>query len=256
MRNFGIGILFLVFLSTLFQLKTFAQTQVSVGIATNVPLSGKVLNGEIISGSNKGYYPSTTPYDAQMAGVISLNPAVSLDTIGIDNAYPLISNGTVLVRVATINGPIHEKDPITSSSIAGVGMRATRTGYILGTAVGSYTVSNKNQVGEIIVTLNRHYDFVSRRLSNSIFDIFAVSELAAYESPSVVFKYAMAAFIIILAIILGFLSYGRVAALGIEALGRNPLASKSINYGILLNVTITVAIIVIGFIISYAILRL
>jgi len=65
----------------------------------------------------------------------------------------------------------------------------------------------------------------------------------------------VAAFIVIISFIFGFLSFSRVAARGVEALGRNPMAKKTIQLGILLNVIITLGIIVAGLLLATAILK-
>jgi F0F1-type ATP synthase membrane subunit c/vacuolar-type H+-ATPase subunit K len=56
--------------------------------------------------------------------------------------------------------------------------------------------------------------------------------------------------------ILGFLSFGRAAAKGVEALGRNPAASRIIHLGIIFNVAIVVAIALAGLAVAFLILRL
>lgn len=72
-----------------------------------------------------------------------------------------------------------------------------------------------------------------------------------YESPSVVFKYVVAAFIIVFCVAIGFLTFSRVASNGIQAIGRNPMAGKMINLGIFLNVALTLGIIGAGIVVAY-----
>jgi F0F1-type ATP synthase membrane subunit c/vacuolar-type H+-ATPase subunit K len=62
--------------------------------------------------------------------------------------------------------------------------------------------------------------------------------------------------VVILSFILGFISFGRIANTGVEALGRNPLAGKMIQFGIFLNVLITISIVIAGFALAYFVLRL
>ncbi|HRN96392.1 MAG TPA: hypothetical protein PLD54_03025, partial [Candidatus Levybacteria bacterium] len=76
------------------------------------------------------------------------------------------------------------------------------------------------------------------------------------EEPTTVFKYFLAGLIMVLAFVIGFFSFGRIANTGIEALGRNPLASRMIQLGIMLNVLITVAIIASGLVMAYFVIRL
>ena len=58
------------------------------------------------------------------------------------------------VRVSIENGSIEPGDPITSSSLAGVGMKATVPGRIIGTALSSYDGSG---VGEVIVLVGSSF---------------------------------------------------------------------------------------------------
>jgi hypothetical protein len=83
-----------------------------------------------------------------------------------------------------------------------------------------------------------------------------LTAVATTEEPTVVFKYFLAGMILLLSFVIGFFSFGRIANTGIEALGRNPLAAKIIQLGIMLNVLITVAIIGSGLVMAYFVLRL
>jgi F0F1-type ATP synthase membrane subunit c/vacuolar-type H+-ATPase subunit K len=56
--------------------------------------------------------------------------------------------------------------------------------------------------------------------------------------------------------VLGYFSFGRAAAKGVEALGRNPSASRVIHMGIIFNVAIVVAIALAGLGVAFLIIRL
>lgn len=250
--------LFCVLISVL-PFGVFAQDQnVSIGIANHIPIKGdNIKNGDIISSSEGGYILSRTPYDPLVIGVVSLNPAVSLDLEGAgNNSYPVVTSGNVEVNVSSINGNIEVGDLITSSSIPGVGMKASQTGYVIGRALDSFTSENSNEVGSINIALNLHYSYSNTSKPSTLSDIFNLSLLATYESPSAVFKYVVAGIVILLSFVLGVFSFGRVANTGLEALGRNPLAGKMIQFGIILNILITLVIIVAGFGMAYLIIRL
>ena len=238
----------------------YAKTDenISLGIANYIPISGKnIKDGDIVASTEKGYILSKTPYDPLVIGIVTTKPAVSLNIQGSDaSTYPVVSAGNVLVNVSSMNGDIAVGDLITSSSIPGVGMKATKTGYILGRALDPYSSPDKKTVGSINIVLNLHYSYSSTKTQGNLKDIFNLSLLATYESPSAVFKYVVAGFIIVIAFILGVISFGRVANTGVEALGRNPLAGKMIQFGIIVNVLITITIIVAGFGMAYLIIRL
>lgn len=231
----------------------YAQT--SLGVANAFPVQGKVRDGAIVSFSNKGYAISVNPYDPTMIGAISMNPALSIDMESASKVYPVISTGNVIVAVSSLSGPIKKGDLITSSNIAGVGMKAVKSGYVLGAALDSYASSNAKAVGRIAVAMNVHYAFSKSVSTPSIFEIFDFSRVA-YEQPSVILKYFIAGFTVLLSCLLGFISFGRIANRGIEALGRNPLAGRMIQIGIILNVLVTLSIVTVGFALAYFILRL
>lgn len=235
-----------------------AVDNVSLGIANYIPIQGSnIKNGDIISFSNKGYFLSSKPYDPFIIGVVITNPAVSLSLVnGGKNNYPVATSGNIEVNVNSSNGNIRSGDLITTSSIPGVGMRATKTGYVIGSATSSYSSKNPKEVGKVNISLNLHYAYLASPVLSNLKDIFNLSILATYETPSAVFKYFVAGIVIILAALFGFLSFGRTANKGIEALGRNPLAGKMIELGIVLNVLIALGILGTGLIVAIVIIRL
>ena len=209
--------------------KVFAG-DVSFGVANYLPvLDGEVRDGDIISSSPQGFVLSKTTYDPMLVGVVTENPAISFNTSEESKKYPVVSAGNVLVNVSTVGGHINKGDPVTSSEIPGVGMKASRSGFILGTALEDYASSDTKEIKKINVALNFHYYSIERNVKAGLMDIVKLSSLATYEEPRTVFKYFISAVIVLLSFVLGFLSFGRVAARGIDALGRNPLASKMIQ---------------------------
>lgn len=270
----GIVILYSLFLIHGFSLRpVFAQTitdvpsvtltpipptdDLSVGLSNSVPITDKnPQNGDIVSYGVTGYYITSQVYDPAMVGVVTTNPAVSIETENIDNAQPVMMNGNVQVNVVTVNGNIKKGDLITSSNIKGAGMKASRAGYVLGMALADYSNSNTSQVGQIPVSLNIHYFFSDTKVQTGLLDFFNLTTLATYEQPTVAFKYFISGSVILLTIIVGFLSFGRLANTGIEALGRNPLAGRKIQLAIALNILMTLAIVGAGLAVAYFVINL
>lgn len=254
----AVGIIFV--LSGVFAMGAKAQQieDVSLGIANYIPISGEnISDGDIVSSTEKGNILSKTPYDPLVIGVVTEKPAVSLNPETTEeNTYPVAASGNVRVHVSSINGDIKVGDLVTSSEMPGVGMKANKTGYVIGRSLDNFSSKNPQEVGTINVALNLHYSYSSARTQSSLKDIFNLSVLATYESPSAVFKYVVAGIVLILAFVLGVFSFGRVANTGIEALGRNPLAGKMIQFGIVVNVLITLAIVATGFGLAFLIIRL
>ena len=234
-----------------------SQNEFGLGIAIYLPINETAVpDGSIITSDDQGFTMARSPYDPKMVGVVNLNPAISITTQEQSQKFPVISNGSAQVRVSGENGAIRKGDLITSSATPGVGTKAIQPGFVLGNAVDNFTPSQPSDVKTIMVTINVHYYSAKPSLTSNLYDIFNLSAAAAYEQPLVVMKYLVAGVIMILSIVFGFLYFGRVASSGIEALGRNPLASRSIQLGILFNVAITIGIVGAGVIVSVLIIRL
>ncbi len=113
-----------------------------------------ITDGEL--GSKAWIAKSTNNYQTSVVGIISTNPN---ETIGQnfsaeENPRPVAISGRIPVKVSTINGPILPGDLITTSSIPGVGMRATGKGQVVARALQSYTETDPTVVGKIVVQLS------------------------------------------------------------------------------------------------------
>lgn len=246
----------LLLLARLFTPLTFAAD--FSGMAVDVEIQNKnVAEGSIISSTGKGFVISNTEYDTAIFGVASETPAVSLESLKAENQTSVVYTGQTLLNVSAKNGAIKKNDLITSSTIPGVGIKATKNGYVVGSAVESY--SGKG-IGKIIVNVNPHFNGTvnenpeSQDTATNLFDLLANAKKAPTISPINSLRYLLSALIIIVAFVLGFAYFGRVAQKGVEAVGRNPLAGKFIEFSVLLNVLLTALIIMVGLIVAYLIL--
>lgn len=231
------------------------ETDTSFGVANNVPIRDKIIHdGDIVSSTPKGFTLARIPYDSSMNGVVSNSAAIIFIVSGEDATYPVVTSGTVMVNCSTKEGDIRKGDFVTSSTTPGVCVKSKQAGYVLGTALENF-VPEQND-GKLRVALNVHYVTPSFSLTGSLTDIFKLSAIASYEQPLTVFKYVIAAIVVICSFVFGFWYFGRIAKTGVEALGRNPLASRMIQFGIIINVIITVAIIGAGLILALVIIRL
>ena len=233
---------------------TYAQGQ-SSGLAISIPITDKnAKDGSIISSTPKGYALSSLPYDQSIYGVITENPSVFIENINLSDTKPVLSNGKAYVLVSTINGNIKTNDLITTSAIAGVGQKATINGFILGTALQSYTEKDKNKVGKILVSVNPRYNGSFTALRGNILQILKEAPKEAFVSPFNFFRYLLAALVALAAFMIGLIYFGKTARTGVEALGRNPLAGRMIMLGVLFNLLLTLVIIGVGLAIAYLIL--
>ncbi len=94
--------------------------------------------------NNNAVVKSETPYQQQVLGIISTQPGVTLNSHAATdsahpNLYPLALSGRVPVKVTNENGDIAVGDLLTSSSIPGYAMRATKSGSVIGKALDSFS---------------------------------------------------------------------------------------------------------------------
>lgn len=235
-----------------FPLNTFAQTS-GAGVATYVPVAGSVSDGMILCGSDGGSNkPCDREYDPNMIGVVTSNPAISFATEDTTGSTPILSSGEMYVFVSADNGPIGIGDFITSSRKPGVGQKAKKSGYILGSALEEY--SDTSNDGKIKVSLTLKPAVLKKNAEANLLQMLRDGVEGAFESPLSALRYVVAAIITSVTFIYGFIHFGRIAKSGVESIGRNPLASKSIQLGVIMNMGITVAIMAGSIFVSYLIL--
>lgn len=234
------------------------QSTSSVGVAISVPLNDKnVKSGDIVSFTPQGYALSKQLYDQSVVGVVTDNPSIMVQINNGGTTFAIATSGVALVNVSAANGSIKQGDLITSSTTPGIGVKATRTGFVLGTAMDSFSSDNPKDIGQVPVSLNIHYFYSTKEtISQIVSDLINLAALSLTDQPSAVIRYIVAALTLVIAVAAGFFSFIRVARYGVEALGRNPLASRMIQLGIIFNVVITVTIILAGVVVSYLIIRL
>ncbi|MBL7078033.1 hypothetical protein ISS42_00010 [Candidatus Shapirobacteria bacterium] len=235
------------------------EEKISSGIAISILIRGeKVEDGDIVSSTSQGYVISAIPYDPAIYGVVVKNPAVSFETALSPNTYPVVNIGKVYARVSCLNGNIEEGDFITSSDIAGVGQKADQQGFMLGTALESYENSDPRAVKTILISLKPSYNTAVEGRGRGINLLSGIKMAASspFLTPLTSLRYLFAVIVTAFSFLLGFLYYGKIAKTGIEALGRNPLAARTISAGIVFNVILTGVIIAAGLFLAYLILVL
>jgi F0F1-type ATP synthase membrane subunit c/vacuolar-type H+-ATPase subunit K len=253
-------LLFLVFSTN----KVFAQLDdfiregaATLGVARMVEIKEKnVKDGAIISTAGGKVALSSIPYDGHVVGVVSRDAAIILSTKTTSSSVPVISNGTVYLLVSSKEGNIKKGDILTTSTIPGVAAKAVKDGYVLGTALEDYENQDTKKVEKIAADLDLHYFNSKPTFPGTLSDILKIALLPTREGPTPLFKYIVAAAVVLGSFVLAFLTFGRTAAKGVEALGRNPSASRVIHLGIIFNVSIVVVIVLSGLVVAFLILRL
>lgn len=223
------------------------------GVAIEVPVTGAV-DGAMVCTAAGGYGLCERPYDPSMFGVINLEPAVSLNSNNSGAVVPVVSSGNARVMVSGINGPIKKGDFITSSMVKGVGMKAKKSGYILGVALEDFTGQSQSDEGWVLVSLGVKPAVMSVGATTNLVQMMREGVDAAFLSPLSALRYVIAGLIAAVSVITGLWFFGRVARGGIEAIGRNPLAGKMIQFSVMMNVVLTLAIMGAGIVVAYIIL--
>ncbi len=107
-------------------------------VAEKYPSTDVLTAGELVSfdPAGTGVLRSTSTYASGLTGIVSTSPGVLLGS-EVDG-FMIALSGRVPTNVTNENGSIEVGDPITSSSMAGVGMKATEAGTIVGYALEAF----------------------------------------------------------------------------------------------------------------------
>lgn len=123
----------------------------SADLAENYISAQELKPGDLVAteglGNNQAIVKTNLAYQANTLGVISTNPAITLNSEAkIDSThphlYPLALEGRVPVTVSTINGNIRTGDLLTTSMLPGIAMKATKAGFVIGKALEDFTCSS------------------------------------------------------------------------------------------------------------------
>jgi hypothetical protein len=101
--------------------------------------SGKLVSLSATGTANISF--SEHPYESTLLGVVANSSRVNLGVDG-ERSVRVATGGRTPVYVTNENGPIKVGDPITSSSIEGIGMKADRPGHIIGRAAQAFDPSS------------------------------------------------------------------------------------------------------------------
>lgn len=204
----------------------------------------------------------------QLVGIVSDRSLLALDGNG-SQQVQVVTSGVTLALVSDLNGEIKNGDKITASPISGVGMKATESTPIIGTAQADSAdvqkkekiLSTKEQgeqkvlIGSIPVQVNvTFYETPEDRNSTlpPFLQDFASNVAGKQVSPV---RIILSGLILLLALIsIAVLLYSAVQS-SIISIGRNPLSEKAVHkslwqvggiiFGILLLTVIAIYLILI-----------
>lgn len=216
---------------TIWQNKILAETQLT---ASYYPVKDKeVVAGNILVKSEDGLKKATIAGDPNIFGVVVEEAMVIFHKKTPDSVL-VATEGEVPVKVTNKNGEIRRGDFITSSDIPGIGQKMTQTGTALGIALEDFN----NKEGTILVSLRvQHISLPGAGAKPRLSDFFQLmtKHLERPENFPLVLRYIFAILLAATSFFFGFSFAVRTMQKGVEAIGRNPLAKRSIQAAIVLN---------------------
>ena len=239
-------VLFIV-LSSLFIAAPVRAQDVSSGVAESVAVEGDAADGSIVCAYGSKVELCNQEYDPKIFGVVSKSPNLFLEDTTLTSGVPVVTSGRVIVRVS---GTVAKGDFVTTSTTLGVGQKAVRSGYVVGTAAED-SVDDR-----VTIVVGIRPAFVAEGVRGNLLETLREGLASVYLTPLSALRYVMAMVVTVLAFGIGFTYFGRVARSGVEAVGRNPLAGRTIQLSVILNVVLTVAIMLAGLALAYLILIL
>lgn len=211
-------------------------------IAVNLEVKDmEAKSGNIISVSGDGLVRSNKAYDPQIFGVVVDNPAIVFNRSSA-TTRAIISYGEAKVLVSDKNGKIVSGDPITSSDLPGVGQKAIETGPILGKALEDFP-SGEGQGGQGLISVFVNIQIggvgvqplAKEKVEKKITAPFLTIGGGRIEDTKKMAIYLLSALVGTGTFFLGFFSFVRSLRAGVEAIGRNPLARRSIQVALAFN---------------------
>jgi len=260
MGNLRFALFVVVFLTFTIPGAVLAQAPAALGgVAINVEVKDKdVSAGDILSLTKDGLVRSAAAYDISMYGVVAAAPILSVEP-KTDTTRAVISSGETDVRVSTKGGAIQIGDFITSSVEAGVGQKATESGYVLGKALKAY---DSGSVGTIPVAVSLGYATITspnKSGPTAAAGSFLQRLAEAISNPDkfgVYLRYFVAGAVGFISVFGAVFAFIRFMNTGLEAIGRNPLARRTIIGGMVLSGVVVAVLAASGLGIAAAIIRL
>lgn len=238
--------------------KALAETP---GAAKGTATSLQVINedvkpGQIVVNKNGEFTLAKEPFDTEIFGVVVESSSLSL-VDNVDTKSRLImQTGEAQILVSNSNGDIKKGDYITSSSVAGIGQKVDKVGYVIGKALEDYNPTDPNTPGLVWSTVEPKTAYVNNTVKTNLLTAIRSGALSPLLNPVESLRYMLAALIVAATFIIGFSTFGRSSGKSIEAMGRNPLAQGSIRAAMIFNMILSFGVMLIGLALAYLILVL
>ena len=212
--------------------------------------------------------PSTTDTMTRLTGVVGYKSLIELSKNG-GKGVQVVTSGVVAALVSDINGPIHKGDKITASPIAGVGMKATSTTLVIGTAEADLTsvttksrnITEKNgqkknvAIGALPIEVEKGLYETSQEQGIFLLSGFqnVATRLAGHQVSLV--RVLIATFLVLfLSVSILILLYAAIRS-SIISIGRNPLSEGAVRKSLLQVGLIAIGALGFGAVVVFLVLR-
>lgn len=210
--------------------------------------------------------PATLSNSDSIIGVVINDGSSPLVIESSNGSQVLVStSGVVPVLVADVNGKIAQGDPITSSWVSGVGMKATSNSKVVGIAQGEMTGKTtqkvKDEKGEeqtitlgqvpVLINVSYHYKQPEKTVIPAALQNVANS-IAGKKVDALPIIISAAIFLIMLISVVSII-YAMIRS-SIISVGRNPMAQSAIYRDIIQLSILVLAIISVSVIAIYFVL--
>lgn len=205
----------------------------------------------------------------QLIGIVGNDPLIELSNGA--SSVRVVTSGVTMALVSDINGRIQSGDKIAASPIEGVGMKATQTGVVVGTAQANFddaktserSITDKEgkqqtiKIGLLPVQVDTVF-YVGAGAAGSSFVPSALQDLAnniAGREVSGVRILVAALLLILLLVSVVALIYSSVRS-SIISIGRNPLSENAVHKSLFQVGLTTIGLLAFTVILVYLILTL
>lgn len=243
----------IIFLGCLLVKQKIQAQDIAGGLARRMAVRENTFDGAVLCSMPQGVELCKTAYSEDMFGVAVNLPTAVIENIDDQSNTNVLSDGTATIRVNEINGAIKRGDYLTSSEQPGLAMKAQANGYVLGVAIEDQKSGLEPTVRAVI---NIHVETSLQNTPSNLIAVLREASSAPVLAPLAAWRYLIAALLVVMSFMMGFVYFGRNARAGVEAVGRNPLAEKMIRRNVALNMIVTVMIVVSGLFCAYLVLIL
>lgn len=274
-KGFLIGILTIATLLVLAIALPYGVAHASSGVSQGFPTrSTGLVPGTLMgleSGNGQLVEPAVSTKAYRLLGVVADQPLIALSDG--EQQVQITVSGPARILVSTINGSIKEGDKVTASPVSGLGMKATDSGQIVGTAQSDLDLSKATQqtiTDKYGKTHTIEIGTVPLEISVGYYSGIQDQGKLASMLPPFLLAFAnnvagqqvspLRVFISIFVLIIGFAIIGNMLQSGIRAniisVGRNPLAKKALHRE-LVDVSMTaLGILLLTLLITYVLIKL